>query len=123
MNEAQVLQLQTDFKRLEVLVLDLVTERSNMLRTIAALVAKNTELEDQLRAETPRKIQFGDRVRANNTAGFHRGAEGTVQFVEPSYEKVWVLRDHSSGPVFYFPNELDVLLKVEDANLDKKENG
>jgi hypothetical protein len=62
----------------------------------------------------PRQIQIGDRVKANAKASFHVGAEGVVQFVEPSYEKVWVLRDRSSSPVFYAPKELDVITKVGD---------
>lgn len=49
----------------------------------------------------------GDRVVANQTAGFHKGAHGTVEFVEPSGKKVWVLRDHASTPVYYHPDELD----------------
>lgn len=55
------------------------------------------------------KPQFarGDRVVANQTAGFHKGAHGTVEFVEPSGQKVWVLRDHASTPVYYHPDELD----------------
>lgn len=56
----------------------------------------------------PRKIRRGDRVQANQSAGFHKGAIGTVEFVEPTYTKVWVLRDGASTPVFYHPNELDV---------------
>lgn len=52
-------------------------------------------------------LKRGDRVVANNTAGFNKGARGTVEFVEPSGERIWVLRDNSSGPVFYGPSELD----------------
>jgi hypothetical protein len=49
----------------------------------------------------------GDRVRATENAGFHRGAVGVVEFVEPSYQRVWVLRDRSGSPVCYAPNELE----------------
>lgn len=49
----------------------------------------------------------GDRVRASENAGFHRGATGVVEFVEPSYKRVWVLRDHSTSPVYYAPVELE----------------
>lgn len=57
-----------------------------------------------------RKFEPGTRVRANQTAGFHRGAEGTVQFQEPgSHFRVWVLRDKADSPVFYYPDELDLL--------------
>jgi hypothetical protein len=61
-------------------------------------------------AVTNQKFFFrGTRVRANSTAGFHKGATGTVEFVEPSGQKIWVLRDGSSGPVFYIPSELDII--------------
>lgn len=55
------------------------------------------------------KIPFvrGDRVVANQNAGFHKGAHGVVEFVEPSGKKVWVLRDHATTPVYYHPDELD----------------
>lgn len=49
----------------------------------------------------------GDRVVANYTAGFHKGAHGVIEFVEPSYQRVWVLRDGSTTPVYYSPDELD----------------
>jgi len=48
----------------------------------------------------------GDRVRATNNAGFHKGAVGTVEFVEPSGKKVWVKRDGSTNAVYYHPEEL-----------------
>lgn len=51
----------------------------------------------------------GDRVYAGPNAGFNRGAEGTVEFVEPGGERIWVLRDGSSGPVYYAPHELEFL--------------
>lgn len=51
----------------------------------------------------------GDRVYAGLNARFHRGAKGTVEFVEPGGGKVWVLRDGSNGPVYYAPAELEFL--------------
>lgn len=39
-------------------------------------------------------------------AGFSVGARGVVEFVEPSGEKIWVLRDNASTAVFYRPEEL-----------------
>jgi hypothetical protein len=51
----------------------------------------------------------GTRVRANSTSHFSKGATGTVEFVEPNGQKIWVLRDASSGPVFYTPSELDII--------------
>lgn len=120
-------QAQADFKQLEAMVQTITAERAELLRTIATMAARNKELEDMLIASAPRKIQIGDRVLANDKAGFHQGARGTVQFVEPGFDyekcKVWILRDGSTSPVFYLPFELDVTLKVEDAKLDQKENG
>lgn len=98
----------------------MAVERTEMSRLIGALIVQNNQLKEQAEARKPRKIAIGDRVKANDTAGFHKGAEGVVQFVEPSYEKVWVLRDGSSGPVFYHPSELDVLVKVEDVEVAKE---
>jgi hypothetical protein len=49
----------------------------------------------------------GDRVRVSENAGFHRGTVGVVEFVEPSYKRVWVLRDFSDSPVYYSPAELE----------------
>lgn len=95
-------------------------ERTDLLRTIGVLMAQNAEYARREEETKPRKIQIGDRVKANQTAGFHKGAEGVVQFVEPSYEKVWVLRDGSSGPVFYHPSELDVLVGVENVEMVKE---
>lgn len=50
----------------------------------------------------------GDRVQANLYAGFHKGAKGVVQYVEPS-GKIWVLRDGASSDVFYHSVELDLI--------------
>ena len=53
------------------------------------------------------KLRVGDRVRVNETAGFHRGCVGTINFIEPS-GKVWLTRDNSDSPVYYHPDELDL---------------
>lgn len=50
----------------------------------------------------------GRRVRATRS-GFHRGCKGQVVFQEPSGGRVWVLRDSSNGPVFFYADELDLL--------------
>ena len=52
-------------------------------------------------------FQVGDRVRVNDTAGFHRGATGEVVFQEPSGKRCWVLRDGASSPCFYYNYELE----------------
>lgn len=49
----------------------------------------------------------GDRVRANSNSGFHKGAVGTIEFVEPSGRKVWVLRDGARCAVYFHPEELE----------------
>lgn len=49
----------------------------------------------------------GDRVAVKYTAGFHKGAHGVIEFVEPTYTRIWVLRDGSSTPVYYSPDELE----------------
>ncbi len=49
-------------------------------------------------------IRRGHSVKV--VAGFNVGARGIVEFVEPSGEKIWVLRDGASTPVFYHPEEL-----------------
>lgn len=50
----------------------------------------------------------GDRVQANQTAGFNKGAKGVVQYVEPC-GKIWVLRDGASGDIFYHAEELELI--------------
>ncbi|AVH85268.1 hypothetical protein RsoM2USA_340 [Ralstonia phage RsoM2USA] len=53
-------------------------------------------------------LKRGDRVLVNNKSGFSKGSRGTVEFVEP-VERIWVLRDGSSSPVFFYDYELDLL--------------
>lgn len=55
------------------------------------------------------KFKIGDKVLANQKAGFNRGAVGVVKYVEPTGDKIWVLRDGASGDVFYFHYELDLV--------------
>ena len=57
----------------------------------------------------PISFKRGDRVKVKQTAGFHKGASGVVEFVEPSGEKIWVTRDGASSPVFYYGEELDAI--------------
>ena len=54
-------------------------------------------------------IVKGARVRAKQNAGFHKGAVGTVEFVEPAGGKVWVMRDGASSPVYYHEDELEII--------------
>lgn len=49
----------------------------------------------------------GDRVRVGKDAGFSRGSIGTIEFVEPNGKKVWVTRDRSGGPCFFYADELE----------------
>ena len=55
------------------------------------------------------EFKIGDKVLANQKAGFNRGATGVVKYVEPSGQKIWVLRDGTSSDVFYFHYELDLV--------------
>lgn len=64
-------------------------------------------LVDSILNDVPRRYLRGDRVRATMNAGFHKGATGVVEFVEPAYTRVWVLRDNSGTPVYYHPDELE----------------
>lgn len=48
----------------------------------------------------------GSRVRVRGNAGFHRGARGVVVFQEPNNQRCWVVRDHTTSPVFFYNHEL-----------------
>lgn len=61
------------------------------------------------------KFYVGDRVKVNMDAGFHRGAIGTVKYVEPS-GKCWVERDKSGSDVWYDPGELTLIPCVKKRN-------
>ncbi|MCY1363097.1 hypothetical protein D9M69_498430 [compost metagenome] len=52
-------------------------------------------------------FDIGQRVVVKKTAGFNRGAHGVVQFVEPAGERIWVLRDRATVPVYYHHGELE----------------
>lgn len=54
------------------------------------------------------EIKRGDRVEVLMTAGFHKGALGTVEYVAPD-DKVWVLRDNAGSAVYYHRDELEVV--------------
>lgn len=91
-------------------VATLSQERSDLMASVGALAAENISLKQQLQyAPVVRRLKVGDHVRVNSIAGFHRGARGVVQFVEPSYDNIWVLRDGASSPVSYHPSELDII--------------
>ena len=71
---------------------------------VEALRARVEQMENE-----PISFKRGDRVKVKQTAGFHKGASGVVEFVEPSGEKIWVTRDGASSPVFYYGEELDAI--------------
>lgn len=52
-------------------------------------------------------FEEGERVVVKMNAGFHKGAHGVIKFVEPSGNRVWVIRDGASTPVWYSPMELE----------------
>ena len=53
-------------------------------------------------------FRVGDRVEVKMTAGFHKGATGEINFIEP-FGKCWVTRDNSGSPVYYDPEELELI--------------
>lgn len=53
-------------------------------------------------------LRVGDRVKVKNTAGFHKGATGEINFIEP-LGRVWVTRDNSGSPVYYDTDELELI--------------
>ena len=71
---------------------------------VEALRARVEQMENE-----PISFKRGDRVKVKQTAGFHKGASGVVEFVEPSGEKIWVTRDGASRPVFYYGEELEAI--------------
>jgi hypothetical protein len=53
-------------------------------------------------------FKHGDRVRATEKSGFHRGATGTVQFQKAgALDRCWVLRDGAGGPCWFYNYELE----------------
>lgn len=72
---------------------------------------ENIQLKKQLseidKAIAPNHKVFerGVRVLVRNTAGFHRGSKGIIEFVEPN-GTVWVTRDGSNTPCWYKQDEL-----------------
>lgn len=48
----------------------------------------------------------GTKVKVKANAGFDRGAEGRVVFQEPNGGRVWMQRKGSSGPCYYYPDEI-----------------
>lgn len=61
----------------------------------------------------------GHRVVVKQTAGFHKGAKGTVAFVEPrgcKTDLIWVDRDGSGKAVWYMPDELE---RIDQVNADQ----
>jgi hypothetical protein len=53
-------------------------------------------------------FRVGDRVQVKQTAGFHKGATGVIDFIEP-LGKVWVTRDGAGSPVYYHNEELELI--------------
>ena len=72
--------------------------------------AKESDLAGMspVRHKAHHRIALGARVRANQEASFHGGALGVVVFQDPS-GRVWVQRDGTEHPCYYWNNELDVL--------------
>jgi hypothetical protein len=60
----------------------------------------------QKRIRVFRPFQVGDRVVANQQAGFHKGAHGVIEYMTPAGQ-IWVMRDGASSPVYWHAFELD----------------
>jgi NTP pyrophosphatase (non-canonical NTP hydrolase) len=54
------------------------------------------------------RFSIGDRVKTTQAAGFHKGAEGVITYIEPS-GKCWVRRDNSGSDVWYSADELALI--------------
>lgn len=81
--------------------------------SVALKSNKANECESQSVIVSPKYIfKTDDRVVVNEKSGFHKGAKGIVMFVEPRAKfsndgKIWVLRDGSAGPVWFFADEIN----------------
>jgi hypothetical protein len=60
----------------------------------------------QKRMKVFRPFEKGDRVVANQQAGFHKGAHGVIEYIAPNGDH-WVLRDGAGKAVYYHAFELD----------------
>lgn len=72
---------------------------------------KPSEPAEQVAPRTEHTFVRGDRVKVNQQSGFHRGATGTIAFVQPgglSNDRIWVDRDGASSAVFFLPYELEL---------------
>ena len=77
--------------------------RSELYEKIRRLEAE----VEELKPKKPVKVwNTGARVTGSKTCGFNRAMKGTVTYVEPNGETIWVRRDGSTGDVFYFSDEL-----------------
>lgn len=69
--------------------------------------------------EQKKVLTRGARVRVVEGAGFHVGALGVVEFVEPARDRVWVLRDHASSAVWFTASELEVLAAAGESEFER----
>jgi hypothetical protein len=70
---------------------------------------KKSSVDNMYKARIEReKFKIGTRVYANSSAGFHKGVEGVIEYVEPT-GNCWVLRDGATTAVYYKQHELDIL--------------
>jgi hypothetical protein len=61
-------------------------------------------------------LRVNDRVKVKQTAGFHKGATGVINFIEPRGTRIWVTRDNSGSPVYYHPDELELIWRPPSEN-------
>ncbi len=73
------------------------------------MILDRQEKEEWRLRQSDRVIPNGTRVKVRNNSGFHRGAQGETVFQEPAGGKVWVWRDGSGGPCYFFNEELEII--------------
>lgn len=66
------------------------------------------EIPTQVNPSSPKKFAAGARIRVRDTAGFNRGARGTVSYHAPD-DRVWVRRDGAGSDCYFHPYELEEL--------------
>lgn len=74
----------------------------------AADLAKLREIKrnEEALVRSDKRFLQGQRVKATR-GNFHQNAEGVVVFQEPHGGRVWVQRDGTDSPVYYYAIELE----------------
>lgn len=75
----------------------MVHERVDMMKSIGTLVVENSQLRDQLNPA----FKVNDEVISIST-----GAQGTIQFIEPGGDRIWVWDGETEEPVLKYARDL-----------------